>query len=346
MIVPHVRNKWDKLKTVMLGTPHMPEFFDGIKNPKIREPLKQITHETIEDLDNFEKILKDFGCKVIRTETEHKRIEEYSGFIPRNAMQPRDGQLVIDNKLVFTTDDNKGIGTAIKEHIDQSSVMFAPAYADIYRQRITSHTNWEANDTHLRLYAPNITAINDKIIIDTLGLGKNADPDVKWFRKKFPNKQIEVVEIGGHSDACFATLKEGVILSLFDIMTYEDTLPGWDVCYLQDQGSHHQYRLQWEDWKEKVNHRWYVEGQGHNDEFIKYVNTWLDEWVGNVWETVFDVNVLTLDPNHVCIAQQENETVNKFFKKHNIEPVYVQWRHRWFWDAGLHCITLDLEREY
>ncbi len=23
----------------------------------------------------------------------------------------------------------------------------------------------------------------------------------------------------------------------------------------------------------------------------------------------------------------------------------VQWRHRYFWDGGLHCITLDLDRE-
>jgi hypothetical protein len=28
-----------------------------------------------------------------------------------------------------------------------------------------------------------------------------------------------------------------------------------------------------------------------------------------------------------------------------MEPVYVPWRHRYFWDGGLHCITLDLYRE-
>ena len=25
--------------------------------------------------------------------------------------------------------------------------------------------------------------------------------------------------------------------------------------------------------------------------------------------------------------------------------VHVPFRHRWFWDGGLHCITLDLYRE-
>jgi hypothetical protein len=27
-----------------------------------------------------------------------------------------------------------------------------------------------------------------------------------------------------------------------------------------------------------------------------------------------------------------------------MEPIHVPFRHKWFWDAGLHCITLDLFR--
>ena len=37
--------------------------------------------------------------------------------------------------------------------------------------------------------------------------------------------------------------------------------------------------------------------------------------------------------------------VNAFLKKHKMEPIHVPWRHRFFWDGGLHCITLDLNRE-
>ena len=52
-----------------------------------------------------------------------------------------------------------------------------------------------------------------------------------------------------------------------------------------------------------------------------------------------------LDENHCCVSQTKNKQVNDFLKKHNIEPVYVPFRHRYFWDGGLHCITLDLYRE-
>ena len=79
--------------------------------------------------------------------------------------------------------------------------------------------------------------------------------------------------------------------------------------------------------------------------FIDFVETWLTKWVGYVEETVFDVNVLMIDEHHCCVSNQKNQKVNTFLKKHNVEPVYIPWRHRYFWDGGLHCITLDLYRE-
>jgi hypothetical protein len=96
--------------------------------------------------------------------------------------------------------------------------------------------------------------------------------------------------------------------------------------------------------KEKVGGKWWVPGEENNDEFIYFVETWLQDWVGFCEESVFDVNVLMLDENHVCVSNY-NEIAFAFFRKHNIEPIIVPWRHRYFWDGGLHCITLDLYRE-
>ena len=33
------------------------------------------------------------------------------------------------------------------------------------------------------------------------------------------------------------------------------------------------------------------------------------------------------------------------FKKHKVEPVLFNFRHRYFWDGGIQCITQDLYRE-
>ena len=36
--------------------------------------------------------------------------------------------------------------------------------------------------------------------------------------------------------------------------------------------------------------------------------------------------------------------VQYIFKKHNIEPIIVPLRHRYFWDGGLHCSSCDIHR--
>jgi hypothetical protein len=93
-----------------------------------------------------------------------------------------------------------------------------------------------------------------------------------------------------------------------------------------------------------VNGSWWVPGEEDNDDFRWFVEYWLKDWVGYVEESVFDVNVLVLDEHHVCVSTY-NKEVFDFLKKHKIEPIIVPWRHRYFWDGGLHCITLDLYRE-
>ena len=98
------------------------------------------------------------------------------------------------------------------------------------------------------------------------------------------------------------------------------------------------------DGKDQVKGKWWVPGQEDNHEFTHFVETWLQDWVGYAEESVFDVNVLMLDESHVCVSNY-NATAFEFFKKHKIEPIIVPWRHRYFWDGGLHCITLDLNRE-
>ena len=50
-----------------------------------------------------------------------------------------------------------------------------------------------------------------------------------------------------------------------------------------------------------------------NNELINFVNTWLNDWVGYVEETVFDVNMLSIDENTI-ICNNYNKDVFTFFK--------------------------------
>ena len=388
----NIHNKWSKLKTVILGNTYYPEFYRDIKNDRIRNALQRIAEESHKDLENYEQVLKDFGCKVLRPKLDpsdsimNYMNESKLNNIPRAPLQPRDNQLVVDNKLVYQGNkDHPAIKQCLDEYnstdvIDGETATLLPAkdwynivcceiewptyeeFINLWtkdRSKISNHIIKEIKNLagfqqiNFLCGTPSVTVVGKDVYIDTYkeinDSYHNADHldsvDVakQFFRKHFPDKRLNFVSIGGHNDSSFHTIKPGAILSLADIQTYNQTFPAWDVCYLPDQS--------WSkvrpflDLKKKNQGKWWLPGEEDNDEFTNFAETWLQDWVGYVEETVFDVNVLVLDEHHVCVANPDNQQVNNFLKKHNMEPVYVPWRHRYFWDGGLHCLTLDLERE-
>jgi hypothetical protein len=386
----NIWNKWDPLKTVMLGDCYGPEFFREVKNLKIKSALTKIADETKKDLDYFNTVLKDFGCNVIRPELdnndsilnyidENGRVNGRQG-VPRSPLQPRDGQLVAGDTLYYIGQDHPSIKQALENYCDKTKTIDLPltkntfdgycgdppavdwpSYNKYLLQYITGsaisdkeHVNQEFNFIHATelskerypVAAPCITVVGKDIYLDKVELDLT-NTDVKQHFDKllenvFANFRCNSLKIGGHNDACFHTLKPGAILSLYEIQEYNKTFPGWDVCYLSNQGNHAMSGFL--KMKNKVAGKWWVPDEEDNDEFTYFVETWLQDWVGYVEETVFDVNVLVLDEHHVCVNNM-NPVVIDFLKKHHMEPVYVPWRHRYFWDGGLHCITLDLHRQ-
>jgi N-dimethylarginine dimethylaminohydrolase len=158
----------------------------------------------------------------------------------------------------------------------------------------------------------------------------------------FPNYQCHIITTGGHIDGCFSPVKPGLIVSIKDMPTYKNTFPGWEVVYLENESwSKMQSFL---DLKKKNQGRWWIKGSEYDHELIDYVETWLQDWVGYAEESVFDVNMLTVDPYNVIVSSY-NKTAFDAFKRHNITAHICPMRHRYFWDGGIHCVTLDLDRQ-
>ena len=320
----NIWNKWDPLKVCMLGNNFTPEFFNGLSDA-VADPLKRICNETLEDLAAYKSVLEDFGVKVIQPELDNslRFIDATEGGIKdyaRGPLQPRDHQLILGNTGYTWNRDHHTIAECLIAYDPKTVIM----------PRI-DHSDFNSATVFM-------------VGKDVYHPGKPKQKFAALYDHIFRNHRRNVIADNlGHTDGCFHTLKPGAILSLFDIQNYESTFPGWDICYLPDE-SWAKVR-DWNQFKRKNAGKWYLAGETDNDEFIHFVNTWLTDWVGYVEESVFDVNVLVLDEHHVCISNPHNETVNAFLKKHKMEPVYVPWRHRWFWDGGLHCITLDLYRE-
>ena len=351
----------------MLGNNYAPEFFDGL-GTKAESPLKRICEETLEDLEGFKNILQDFGVEVVQVPIDNKeRFIDNPSRYPRGPLQPRDEQIVLGNRAWTSEKDHPAIAECLKDYgkVDMLPMLAEPAeseYNFIAGSDYPGYEDYLENFDNEDFFMPQVwDELKNKFVkrlrvtsASSFPLGNRIDIGVEeiidrtysFYKHLDPDKLFSTVNflpIDGHSDGNFHPIKPGAILSLYEVQTYEDTFPGWDVCYLPDQS--------WDkvrgfrQLKKKNAGKWYLAGEEDNDEFTHFVETWLQDWVGYVEETVFDVNVLVLDEHNVCVSNPYNEQVNTFLKKHNMEPVYVPWRHRYFWDGGLHCITLDLYRE-
>ena len=358
----NIWNKWDPLKVCMLGNNYAPEFFNGC-DPKASDPLKRICEETLEDLDGYKKILQQFGVKVIQPKLDpNERFVDDPGRYPRGPLQPRDDQLVLGNKCFSHLRDHPSISQCLVDYGGISKMASdVPMIISKQDYNTLAGDDWPSWESYLEnrknkdffidfvweelckggftFTSANAFMLGKKIII---GADTDAAVDSSTL-SDFEDWEVIIKPIQGHSDGNYHPIKPGAILSLHDVQTYSETFPGWDVCYLPDQ-SWAKVGGFWK-LKQKNEGKWWLAGEEDNDEFTHFVETWLSDWVGYVEETVFDVNVLMLDANHCCVSNPNNEQVNAFLKKHKVEPVYVPWRHRYFWDGGLHCITLDLYRE-
>ena len=156
--------------------------------------------------------------------------------------------------------------------------------------------------------------------------------------------RIHEARTDGHGDAVFAILKPGVILSSKHDMHLDlaRDFPGWDVCKVWDSSIWAAMEVGKFKYETSPG-AWYVQGQTPTAEFTAFVDTYLNRWTGFVAETVFDVNCLVLDEQHVIFSAY-NRPVFDFCRSHGIEPIISELRHSYFWDGGISCCTQDLRR--
>ena len=317
---------FDPLKHCWLGSGFKAEWFrdlDIYKNKKIMDPLKRIAEDTEEDYQTLEKILKGAGVKTYRSFMDIDKVVSLKN-VGRPPVCPRDHFAVIGETLYAVS--ARSVGSV--------------GYADVLKQ--ISRDNLKIDDVEGHISTAYICRVGKDLYWD---LHPKLQPNVinkyktLWQDQGF---RVHISDRGYHTDGVFCVVKPGCIVSLRDVQDYNLEFPGWDVLYLPDQS--------WSKvdpfmkMKDKVGGQWWLKGEEHNDQLIEFVNSWLQDWVGYVEETVFDVNMLSIDQQTI-ICNNYNKDVFDHFKKHKVEPIIFNFRHRYFWDGGIHCITQDLYRE-
>jgi hypothetical protein len=191
------------------------------------------------------------------------------------------------------------------------------------------------------LQGPNVINTNHTIYVDAPEYCDYTRWLAEHINDSRPIKQF--TSKAGHVDGCFAVLGNNVILGIDPLIDYKKYFPNYTVIGIPP-GEYQDLITEFKLMKGKVNGKWWLAGEERNDEFIEFVEGNLKSWVGYIAESVFDVNVLALDANTICVSNV-TPIVKEKLRQHNIECIVVPWRHRFFVDGGLHCITLDLYRD-
>jgi N-dimethylarginine dimethylaminohydrolase len=306
-----------------VGQSYPPEFYSFIKNSAVRSVMERIALETEEDYQALIKLLNSFGVSVLRPNIGNTIEAFYDGkkyLTP--PMCPRDYMSMVGKEFHFTSGGYQHCYTDILQQIvDQGNPIF-------YESGVNG-----AATTRIG---------KDLYFGTTLGTTiTDVHQSEKYYSSLFPTYRTHVIDTQGHSDSTFCPVAPGLIISLHDIPTYADTFPDWEVVYLPAQSW--AAIPEFQKLKEKNRGKWWVPGEELNDDFTNYIESWMGHWVGYVEETVFDVNMLIVD-NHNVICNNYNKQVFDAFARHNIHPHVLNFRHRYFWDGGLHCITSDLHR--
>jgi hypothetical protein len=360
-----VYQHWDPLKVCVVGRSYPPEFYSWIKVPHVRELFEKIAIETEEDYQGIITLLEKFGVEVLRPDLIENSFVDGKFKMP--PMTPRDYTIMIGktfyNNYGFefknfynnvkdpswpkcdTLDNFLLLSDSIKNecyetHQLQRWLDQPNNYSNIFK-KIAAQGNHIKHHASSSINGAMVARIGKDLYFGTDDLNANLDELQQRLNLELPDTRNHVVNTGGHSDGTYCPVCPGLIISLKDVPAYKDTYPDWEVLYLPDQS--------WEavqpflDLKEKNRGRWWIPGFEYDTQVVDVVENWLGHWTGYVEETVFDVNMLIIDPKNVAVFNY-NQQVFDALARYGITPHVVPFRHRYFWDGGIHCVTSDLHR--
>lgn len=306
-----IPNNKNRLKKTLLGSiPDVSTVRSIIKKP-VPMAIQKVLEETQEDLQSIRSTYEKLGVEVVSfpTETMQESINVRNGFI------------VVDDQMYITSN---------LDHL-----------ADFYDS--IDNKKFLANKGD---YCPDIYIHDDYAILDRLD-----QKAYRYWRQELGQKRKIITAFNeGHSDGIYCNVADKLWLTNGNVLPYEKYWPNIPVMELSTTNSGGV-----NDWEPverlfrsreltKTAGRYMVFNHEMDDNDVEYIDNYLKHWVGYCDETLFDINLSVIDQNNV-MAISQNSLVYDKLETFGINVHGVPFRHRMFWDGGIHCITNDLVRE-
>lgn len=377
----HVYNQTSPLQKVLLGNFVDPDYFAELSDHNLKNRLQKTLQEINEDLISIKKELESLGIEVLQPDPITGKFDPSNPVCP--PITPRDTLHVIgDNIFCFSKENvksftqffSKDIIVDISDELDwhyeickknidyfkNNNLLSKKKYLELagpdwplFEEFLTNSgktskiINKEISEFYQSfiyeegfrsIVGPNVIVLDDYIIID-----QNEYCYFETVLSKYLNLDKKIISMNlmsGHTDGCLMFIDDQTVAGIEELI---EKVP----IKIKDQ-----INIPYENYQHSLDekalflkkHNYYIDEIENNSDLNKFIQQYLTHWTGSAHETLFDVNFLLID-NKTALVSSKNKKVNKLFNDKGIKTIYVPWRHRFFVDAGLHCITLDLWRE-
>lgn len=342
-----VYQHWDPLEVCVVGQAYPPEFYSWINDTSTRAKFQQVAQETEQDFQKLIALLEQFDVQVLRPSIPDT-FEDcmVDGVWVPPPVTPRDYFIQIHNKMWVPVVPNANHAhnafkrqsaktwTEYKAHDQAKHNRKLKFYADILAQCDVIET------TNTYISGCFVSRIGNDLFFATQTIFDDWDAIRTEVNALFPNTNNHIVDAQGHGDAVYCPVTPGLIISIAD-ESYKNSFPNWEVVHLPE--SHYAAHKMFQASMKLNSGKWYIPGFDSNPLITETVNTYMEDWIGEVSETVFGVNILIINPTNVVLAEYNEQAVTAL-SRWGITSHIVPFRHKYFWDAGIHCVTNDLSR--
>lgn len=329
-------NLHDRLRVCLVGQSWPVDFYNWIEDSQVRETMKRIAIETEEDYAELISVLEKLQIQVLRptVDLDFDNMHGCSRLdMPPPPMCPGDHMILFGDRLFESV----------------STGSYPTVYQQAYKE-FFSHINKQGNQI-VTADDPSICTAQCFQFEDRLIYTKSKQQSHQQLKKIWENlteKSIVGFHFDGHIDGWFCPVTPGLIVASPDpkrpgllSLFYRTHFNNWKVVYCDPTVYHDPTFRQWMN---ENNGAWWVPGEEHNHEFIKFVNTYFKDWIGNVSETVFEANMIVVDHQTVIVRKTNNARIVQELENHGMTVYQVPFRHSTFWDSGLNCVTMAVHR--
>jgi glycine amidinotransferase len=336
-----IYTNWDPLKEVIVG---------NCAGKHHRNKLAHILEETKEDLDYLADYLTKLGVRVHRPVVTQQPDNMDLGIFkikhPTSPIVPRDQYLVYGNTVYQTYTsmpdrylDSVNYYEIFKDLFDRGHnwISMPPPKLDtlvdkwwangqeVYHQQLQDRMLW---------HTATMFKCGDKLITNTQGPGNVAG--LEWMKRNLPANTV--LDAGATQQQGFGHIDHGWFMTNDDLVFcvnkewVPEPLRNKEIVELQDHFE------KFDDVK------FITDFQNTPGTYSdKWLDKWLTEWKGYAQEVFFDSNVLVVDSENVLFSNHQSK-IFKIMERYGINCHVVPQRHGLFWEAGIHCLTLDIVR--